>query len=1156
MKDFSYVACRRNRGRMAAVFLVKRGVRMPRPVLCPIRFAPLLFSLLLSSFSAAAAQEVKLSNDSLNFLNQVVGLSSSAQSVVVTNTDTITPLAISRIAISGDYTQTNDCSSPLAPNSSCTISIRFKPNATGTLAGTVTLSDDAGDSPQLISLSGTGVAVTAAKPNALSFGTVSVGASSSKTITLTNNLKKAVTISVATSGDYTAVGNGGSPCPLAGGLAASSSCTLAVTFEPTFAGSISGVLSVSQNVTPTPQIISLSGTGSGGATPPLTFSPASVSFTSTVLGASSSTQITVTNSGATTVTVSAFSGSADFQAQGGSSSPCGGALGAGKKCTILVTFSPTAVGVIPGALTITATGSIKTQTVKLSGAGVAAVTVSPASLTFASQNQGVVSAAQAVTVTNNLKTTINLSTHVSGEYGVRTSGTNRCGTTLAAGASCLVRVFFNPIGRTGSIAGALTVSTNTNSGPQVVSLTGSATGLLPRFAYVANSTETTVSMYTVNASSGQLQHNGYVVSGNEPISVVVHPSNKFAYVINFTDGNIVAYAIGNDGRLTQIGSPLATGSLPFHMAITPSGSFIYVANLGDETVSAYAVNLSSGALTEVGGSPFATGAATGPTAIAVAPSGNFAYVANPHDNSISAFTINSGSGTLTAVKGSPFSTGEVDSFAMDPLGEFLIVVDTTGKMVSTFGLNSSTGALSSLSSTASDSPNRAAVDNSGRFLYVSNENSQEITAYSINRNTGALTQIAGSPFATLGESPLALTIDPANRFLYVEDLGSAEVDVFSINAASGALTFLKPVTTRNGPFSIALANGVTPVINTPRFAYMGALLENAVLAFEINSLSGALLSYSAPYVAGGNPDGLAVDRSGRFLYSANVVGGDEGVDTGSIWGYSIDPTEGLLSSVILDLTTASREADVAVDPSGRFAYVTNVDSDNVSAYSIDPSTGTLSSISGSPFAAGRTCGPLAVDPSGRFVYVSNEDDGNVSGYSVDPSTGALSQIPGSPFAAGGNPFIIAVDSSGRFAYVVNLKDNTVSGYNIGANGVLSPIPGSPFGTGQQPEGIALDPLGHFAYVINDVDNTISAYSIDPTTGALSPIPNSPFATGERPIAIALDPSGRFVYVSNSLDADVSGYSINPTTGALSPVPGSPFPAVALTRAVVTVGLIH
>ena len=1076
---------------------------MPRPVLCPIRFAPLLFSLLLSSFSAAAAQEVKLSNDSLNFLNQVVGLSSSSQSVVVTNTDTITPLAISRIAISGDYTQTNDCSSPLAPNSSCTISIRFKPNATGTLAGTVTLSDDAGDSPQLISLSGTGVAVTAAKPNALSFGTVSVGASSSKTITLTNNLKKAVTISVATSGDYTAVGNGGSPCPLAGGLAASSSCTLAVTFEPTFAGSISGVLSVSQNVTPTPQIISLSGTGSGGATPPLTFSPASVSFTSTVLGASSSTQITVTNSGATTVTVSAFSGSADFQAQGGSSSPCGGALGAGKKCTILVTFSPTAVGVIPGALTITATGSVKTQTVKLSGTGVAAVTVSPASLTFASQNQGVVSAAQAVTVTNNLKTTINLSTHVSGEYGVRTSGTNRCGTTLAAGAGCLVRVFFNPIGRTGSIAGALTVSTYTNSSPQVVSLTGSATGVLPRFAYVANSTETTVSMYTVNASSGQLQHNGYVVSGNEPISVVVHPSNKFAYVINFTDGNIVAYAIGNDGRLTQIGSPLATGSLPFHMAITPSGSFIYVANLGDETVSAYAVNLSSGALTEVGGSPFATGAATGPTAIAVAPSGNFAYVANPHDNSISAFTINSGSGTLTAVKGSPFSTGEVDSFAMDPLGEFLIVVDATGKMVSTFGLNSSTGALSSLSSTASDSPNRAAVDNSGRFLYVSNENSQEITAYSINRNTGALTQIAGSPFATLGESPLALTIDPTNRFLYVEDLGSAEVDVFSINAASGALTSLRPVTTRNGPFSIALANGVTPVITTPRFAYVGATYDTggdyAVSAFTIDPLSGTVSSSSAPYVVRGNPEGLAVDPNGRFLYSADAIPPE-----GSVWGYSINPADGLLSSVILDLETASGEADVAVDPSGRFAYVSDFGQNTVSAYSIDPSTGALSQIPGSPFGTGQQPEGIAADPSGRFVYVVNSDDDTVSAYSIAPTTGALSPVSNSPFATGAVPWCVVVDPSGRFAYVCNSIDNSVSAYSIAsATGILSPIPGSPFAAGLGPLGISVDPSGRFAYVVNFTDHNVTAYSIASKTGALSPIPGSAVPAGYQPMAIAI-----------------------------------------------------
>ena len=98
----------------------------------------------------------------------------------------------------------------------------------------------------------------------------------------------------------------------------------------------------------------------------------------------------------------------------------------------------------------------------------------------------------------------------------------------------------------------------------------------------------------------------------------------------------------------------------------------------------------------------------------------------------------------------------------------------------------------------------------------------------------------------------------------------------------------------------------------------------------------------------------------------------------------------------------------------------NSDSDNVSGYRIDPSTGALTPIAGSPFATGTDPANVAVDPSGKFAYVANGDFDNVSGYRINPSTGALKAIAGSPFPAGDNPRSVAVDPSGKFAYVANL----------------------------------------------------------------------------------------------------------------------------------------
>ena len=64
---------------------------------------------------------------------------------------------------------------------------------------------------------------------------------------------------------------------------------------------------------------------------------------------------------------------------------------------------------------------------------------------------------------------------------------------------------------------------------------------------------------------------------------------------------------------------------------------------------------------------------------------------------------------------------------------------------------------------------------------------------------------------------------------------------------------------------------------------------------------------------------------------------------------------------------------MAVDPTGKFAYVPNVGSDNISAYTIDATSGALTPMTGSPFSAGRGAYAVAIDPSGKFAYVANSD---------------------------------------------------------------------------------------------------------------------------------------------------------------------------------------
>jgi hypothetical protein len=104
----------------------------------------------------AAVPQLASSASSLDFGSITQGVSSSAQTITLTNAGTAT-LNISSIAASSDFSQTNTCGATLAINATCQIAVVFTPTAIGPRTGTLTLSDNATGSPQSIALSGTGV---------------------------------------------------------------------------------------------------------------------------------------------------------------------------------------------------------------------------------------------------------------------------------------------------------------------------------------------------------------------------------------------------------------------------------------------------------------------------------------------------------------------------------------------------------------------------------------------------------------------------------------------------------------------------------------------------------------------------------------------------------------------------------------------------------------------------------------------------------------------------------------------------------------------------------------------------------------------------------------------------------------------------------------
>jgi len=211
------------------------------------------------ALSGTGVQAVVLNTTSLNLGNQTEGTTSLSKAVALKN-NLNSLLTISDIATSGDFGQSNTCGSNLPAKRKCTINVTFTPTGTGTRNGTLTVTDNASNSPQTASLTGIGVAQAVVSPTSLTFAAQKVGTTSAaEHVMLTNNLSTALAISItfigANMGDFSETDTCGGSVP------AKSHCTLSVIFAPTGTGPRSATLNVTDTANNNPQTVSLTGTG-------------------------------------------------------------------------------------------------------------------------------------------------------------------------------------------------------------------------------------------------------------------------------------------------------------------------------------------------------------------------------------------------------------------------------------------------------------------------------------------------------------------------------------------------------------------------------------------------------------------------------------------------------------------------------------------------------------------------------------------------------------------------------------------------------------------------------------------------------------------------------------------------------------------------------
>ena len=218
------------------------------------------FNLPMGVFAApikTPTADATVSTASLSYPLTVVGTATAAQNVTLGNIGSA-PLAITGIAASTDFTQTNTCPGTLAAGQNCTASVAFAPASPGTRTGSLTL--NFGSSAKTVNLTGI-ASLVAVSPTALNFGSVSAN-DSNKTLAVTVSNPGIAAAGIASVTLHApAVYRLSNKCPVAPAtLAVGASCTINVRFTPTAYQTYNGLLTVTDS-SGTAQQVSITGIG-------------------------------------------------------------------------------------------------------------------------------------------------------------------------------------------------------------------------------------------------------------------------------------------------------------------------------------------------------------------------------------------------------------------------------------------------------------------------------------------------------------------------------------------------------------------------------------------------------------------------------------------------------------------------------------------------------------------------------------------------------------------------------------------------------------------------------------------------------------------------------------------------------------------------------
>jgi hypothetical protein len=449
------------------------------------------------SGTASTPGQLQINPLSTDYGNVVVGDSVSKSFTVKNVGGTTVTINKSKPPFGGEFSNTTtlDEGTSVQPGETLTESVTFAPTATGAASGTWPITGDDSTGLHTIQFTGTGIPPLAG--SGLTFGTTTVGQSSSPlTLTLTANKALAVQ-TIGATGDF-ATGTPSRALPAS--LAKGATISVPVTFSPSKAGAASGQVNVTTDAGS--QAFSLSGTGEL-APAQLTVEESSVSFGTAVIGSPVTKAITFTNTGGQTLTLGFLSTpSAPFTAA--DAPAANGTIAAGDSLTVHVKFDPSSAGQYSDALELDSDGG--NVSVGLAGAAVTPgqLQISPAATDFGDVPVGDTSS-KSFTITNVGGTTVTIGTSIPPSGPAFTATTSIVpGTEVQPGDSLTESVAFAPPD-TGASNDTWRITDDDPTGTYAIPLTGNGTqpqtSSTNTFSQTSTSTTTTTTFTTTTTTT-------------------------------------------------------------------------------------------------------------------------------------------------------------------------------------------------------------------------------------------------------------------------------------------------------------------------------------------------------------------------------------------------------------------------------------------------------------------------------------------------------------------------------------------------------------------------------------------------------------------------------------------------------------------------------